>query len=442
MAMTRWVLFAGGLLVACSNDNPSNPSTDPTGGKQQSGGASSRAGATGLGGRVGAGGTSADGDTRAVAGKSPIADGAAAGEPNTSLAGATATGGVTGASGMTSSAGNGGDTSSVAGAPITATGGAGNGGAAGRNASIGGTSAAVAGAAAGATATTKGGNLSVGGASSIGGVVSTGGTVPLGGTVSTGGTTATDGCTGPLQTVQEATGRCVATMVPIPGPTTATNYNIDSTEVTRKQYAMWLATTNAATLSAQDSATCGWNTDFAPSSSCMTSSHVCMTNCDNHPQVCVDWCDAYAYCKGVGKRLCGRIGGGPNQFADYASASLSAWYRACSSGGSFTYPYANTYSGATCNGFDYWGSPSTYTTLAVGTLSGCQAAAPYDGAYDLSGNVWEWEDSCDSTTAGESANCRVRGGSFHDVSPYLVCGYGVGSRNTVLDSAGLRCCSP
>jgi hypothetical protein len=55
-------------------------------------------------------------------------------------------------------------------------------------------------------------------------------------------------------------------------------------------------------------------------------------------QVCVDWCDAHAYCKPVGKRLCGKIGGGPNLYADYASASSSEWYRACSSGGSFTYP--------------------------------------------------------------------------------------------------------
>jgi formylglycine-generating enzyme len=257
---------------------------------------------------------------------------------------------------------------------------------------------------------------------------------------------ATCGCAGTLQSVQETTGLCVATMVPIPGPKIGMNYNIDSTEVTRKQYAMWLATTTATTLGTQDSATCGWNTDFAASTSCMTGSHVCTTNCDNHPQVCVDWCDAYAYCKGVGKRLCGKIGGGPNLYTDYASASLSEWYRACSSGGAYTYPYGNTYSATTCNGYNYWGSGSN-TTLAVGTLSGCQATAPtsYGGVYDQSGNGWEWEDSCDSTMAGASASCRVRGGGF-DVdynSGYLHCdsGYNV-SRNFVGYGPGLRCCSP
>jgi formylglycine-generating enzyme len=232
-------------------------------------------------------------------------------------------------------------------------------------------------------------------------------------------------------------------MVPIPGPTTDTNYSIDSTEVTRKQYAMWLATTNAATLSAQDSATCGWNTDFTAGATCMTSSYVCQTDCDNHPQVCVDWCDAYAYCKGVGKRLCGKIGGGPNLSADYASASLSQWHRACSSGGSFTYPYGNTYNGTTCNGYDYWGSSSTATTLAVGTLSGCQAAAPYADAYDLSGNVWEWEDSCDSTAVGSSASCRLRSGSFTSDSSYLACSLGDDDyRSVVWGDLGLRCCYP
>jgi formylglycine-generating enzyme required for sulfatase activity len=154
----------------------------------------------------------------------------------------------------------------------------------------------------------------------------------------------------------------------------------------------------------------------------------------------VDWCDAYAYCAGVGKRLCGQIGGGPNGFNDIANAGLSQWYRACVSGGAKNvYPYGSSYQDQTCNGAD----AANAATVPVGSMSGCQPSATgYEGVHDLSGNVSEWGDAC-SGTAGQQDLCRVRGGSFASASAQLRCDSGLSaSRFDALGMIGLRCCGP
>jgi len=119
--------------------------------------------------------------------------------------------------------------------------------------------------------------------------------------------------------------------------------------------------------------------------------------------------------------VCGKIGGGTNAYTDYASATLSEWYNACSSNGANAYPYVGAYQPTTCNGDDFGASASAYTTTVVASLTGCQAPVPYSGVYDLSGNVSEWEDSCDTTR--QSGNCLIRGGAFNYSGSYLTCGY-------------------
>ncbi len=214
---------------------------------------------------------------------------------------------------------------------------------------------------------------------------------------------------------------CTAKLVGVTG-----GFAIDATEVTCTQYEAWLGTNPAVW--GQDSH-CGFNTSYTPSCAWPPGTK------GNHPVGCVDWCDAYAYCKGVGKRLCGRIGGGPNAYEEYASASTSQWYAACSSGGTGEYP------SWACN---VWVAGSgTDTTVPVGSMSACQSSVPgYAGVYDLTGNVSEWEDSCNGVQGADDV-CQLRGGSYgsYHSSCDLEGGRRRGAQDGSFDGIGFRCCS-
>lgn len=285
---------------------------------------------------------------------------------------------------------------------------------------------------------TMGGASSTGGSSATGGTSSsTGGTKPTGGATSLGGTTSMggsgSGCTGSFEKIQTTSGLCVAKMATISAPSGYSDYQIDVTEVTKGQYDSWLATNPL--LPASTDANCDYVTTYVEQGTGYMG-----TEADHHPVVYVDWCDSYTYCSGVGKRLCGAIGGGSNSFANYADATQNQWYRVCSSGGTNAYPYGNTYQSGYCNGSDYGPDQS----VVVGSFAACVTSTTgYAGAYDLSGNVDEWEDSCEST--GNTTTCHIRGGSFlYDLDMnFLRCGVGIGEpRSSVDDYVGFRCCSP
>jgi formylglycine-generating enzyme required for sulfatase activity len=152
----------------------------------------------------------------------------------------------------------------------------------------------------------------------------------------------------------------------------------------------------------------------------------------------VDWCDAYAYCKAVGKRLCGKIGGGSNGWSEYADATKSQWFNACSAGGANVYPYGNTYEVQACNGKQHSAS-----SVPVESMTGCESSlSGYTGVYDLSGNVWEWEDACNQSV-GQFDNCLIVGGSFNDYDNDLRCDTSepLHVRDDAGSSIGFRCCS-
>jgi formylglycine-generating enzyme required for sulfatase activity len=205
-------------------------------------------------------------------------------------------------------------------------------------------------------------------------------------------------------------------------------YCIDATEVTRGQYDAFLKSNPNV---AGQAAACSWNVSFLPSPFDLSK--------PDFPVTYVDWCDAFAYCAWAGKRLCGRIGGGPLPFgAASVDATQSQWYRACSKNGTQTYPYGNTYDPLACNGAEDGGA-----VAATGSFAGC--AGGYPGIFDMAGNVEEWQDSC-SADAGAADNCRDQAGTYGYVAPAsnsTRCSFTDSDvRNATLPDVGFRCCAP
>jgi sulfatase modifying factor 1 len=222
---------------------------------------------------------------------------------------------------------------------------------------------------------------------------------------------------------------------------------IDATEVTRSAYAAFLA--DPLVDPSGQPPGCDWNDSFEPADDCKREESYCKESCDDHPQTCVDWCDARAYCESVGKRLCGRIGDGSalTSDEDLADAGVSEWMNACTAGEQFLFGFdddTSDYDPGTCT---YRGK-DIGTTYEVGTQTLCRPPATgYDHIYDLSGNVAEWENNCDhdvaEPTAGSTDDCHARGGSFHSERDALRCGklpYVPPQRRTTEPWIGFRCC--
>lgn len=204
-----------------------------------------------------------------------------------------------------------------------------------------------------------------------------------------------------------------------------TKYCIDSTEVTTAQYKAWLDTNPDPLSETIQPPECAFNTSFGS-----------VMSPDDRPVASVDWCDAYAFCQANQKRLCGRIGGGPTPYAaDYANPAVSQWHNACTMGGTHKFPYGDEYVGEACNGANMAGA-----TLPVGSLAGCEGG--FDHIFDMSGNVWEWEDSCETQT-GEMDKCHRRGGGYTSTDTDLDCSTASANimRNNSDPRTGFRCCA-
>ena len=177
---------------------------------------------------------------------------------------------------------------------------------------------------------------------------------------------------------------CPVGMVSILAP--GGKYCTDQFEVTWQEYgAFW------PNVSPQGSGpVCAWKLSFEPAGAAPIDT--------TQPVVNVDWCDAYNYCKWNDKRLCGGIKDQEYGFSDYATKDLSEWYNACSFLGTKAFPYGQGYMSAQCNGFD----AGNGATLPGTALMSCVGGTP--GLYQMSGNVAEWEDSC---------NCLIDSDFWH-----------------------------
>jgi formylglycine-generating enzyme len=226
-------------------------------------------------------------------------------------------------------------------------------------------------------------------------------------------------------TASSCAGRCgesgcgdcpTGAVIDVPGPVT-----IDTTEVTREDFELWLDTNPHASAGGLFPE-CAVPTDFYPDRGCLADPEVAAGSRDKHPQGCVQWCAAHAYCAWAGKHLCRGVG---NVFLPLdAPKESSEWFQACAGPTPTTYPYDDMHMDGVCN------DEGTMTRPVGENMCSWQLGGPFD----MTGNVMEWEDSC------QGSMCNGRGGHYKSIGNARCTDEFRFDRSDVFPYLGFRCC--
>ena len=233
------------------------------------------------------------------------------------------------------------------------------------------------------------------------------------------------------------------------------SFCMDSTEVTKDQYDAFVASgERPATLRPA----CDANKDFKSPAECLAITPACTgPGCGKRPQVCIDYCDAEAFCAWSGKTLCGTANGKELTEKDLQSPWTTVWARACRgltspSDKGTTFSYGDTFEPETCNAPQRTGTgckaaPDSCHPTEAGSLPNCQSRGAYQGIYDLTSNVGEFLFAVVKNSAGRDlaqwAPANYLTFSGNDVYGCLY-NTGVGGGYALTDAnefTGFRCCA-
>jgi len=173
---------------------------------------------------------------------------------------------------------------------------------------------------------------------------------------------------------------------------------IDSREVTNDHYAAFLASGVQPEMNPQ----CAFVSDFTPKADWPPAG-----DRGAYPVGAVTWCDAYAFCVGVGKRMCGDSDGSimifddSNNKEEQFSIRPTEMWSACTMNGAQQYAYGDEFESDRCN--DFTMTPAD--VLIADAETSCEGG--YSGIFFLQGNAYEWEGGCKWENTGEDGTAAI-----------------------------------